>query len=166
MCCSFWEKCKNSPKTSLGCSTPLMLFRVIYFFEVSGAIVCFNGSEADLRGSPTNNMFPPPYFCRNRASDCRGTQALLFFFLKSVCTNQICNSTTFSFSLISGFIALLCIKKTLTLIVVYTLACLGHSLALLNSDTRQECLPARHQPKILNGSVSPSGVITETCTVN
>ena len=24
MCCSFWEKCKNSPKTSLGCSTPLM----------------------------------------------------------------------------------------------------------------------------------------------
>ena len=23
MCCSFWEKCKNSPKTSLGCSTPL-----------------------------------------------------------------------------------------------------------------------------------------------
>ena len=25
MCCSFWEKCKNSPKTSLGCSTPLKL---------------------------------------------------------------------------------------------------------------------------------------------
>ena len=23
MCCSFWEKCKNSPKTDLGCSTPL-----------------------------------------------------------------------------------------------------------------------------------------------
>ena len=23
MCCSFWEKCKNSPKTGLGCSTPL-----------------------------------------------------------------------------------------------------------------------------------------------
>ena len=27
MCCSFWEKCKNSPKTSLGCSTPLRLKR-------------------------------------------------------------------------------------------------------------------------------------------
>ena len=23
MCCSFWEKCKNRPKTDLGCSTPL-----------------------------------------------------------------------------------------------------------------------------------------------
>ena len=23
MCCNFWEKCKNSPKTDLGCSTPL-----------------------------------------------------------------------------------------------------------------------------------------------
>ena len=23
MCCSFWQKCKNSPKTALGCSTPL-----------------------------------------------------------------------------------------------------------------------------------------------
>ena len=23
MCCSLWEKCKNSPKTGLGCSTPL-----------------------------------------------------------------------------------------------------------------------------------------------
>ena len=23
MCCSFWEKCMNSPKTGLGCSTPL-----------------------------------------------------------------------------------------------------------------------------------------------
>ena len=23
MCCSFWEKCKNGPKTGLGCSTPL-----------------------------------------------------------------------------------------------------------------------------------------------
>ena len=23
MCCSFGEKCKNSPKTGLGCSTPL-----------------------------------------------------------------------------------------------------------------------------------------------
>ena len=25
LCCSFWEKCKNSPKTGLGCSTPLKL---------------------------------------------------------------------------------------------------------------------------------------------
>ena len=25
MCCSFWEKCKNSPKTGRGCSTPLRL---------------------------------------------------------------------------------------------------------------------------------------------
>ena len=25
MCCSFWEKCKNSTKTGLGCSTPLIL---------------------------------------------------------------------------------------------------------------------------------------------
>ena len=24
MCCSFWEKCKNSLKTGLGCSTPLI----------------------------------------------------------------------------------------------------------------------------------------------
>ena len=29
MCCSFWEKCKNSPKTSLGCSTPLNCFQFI-----------------------------------------------------------------------------------------------------------------------------------------
>ena len=26
MCCSFWEKCKKSPKTDLGCSTPLIWF--------------------------------------------------------------------------------------------------------------------------------------------
>ena len=25
ICCSFWEKCKNSPKAGLGCSTPLNL---------------------------------------------------------------------------------------------------------------------------------------------
>ena len=25
MCCSFWQKCKNSPKTGLGCSTHLKL---------------------------------------------------------------------------------------------------------------------------------------------
>ena len=25
MCCSFWEKCKNSPKTALGCSNPLLM---------------------------------------------------------------------------------------------------------------------------------------------
>ena len=24
MCCSFWEKCRNSQKTGLGCSTPLI----------------------------------------------------------------------------------------------------------------------------------------------
>ena len=29
MCCSFWEKCKNSPKTSLGCSTPLTTTNLI-----------------------------------------------------------------------------------------------------------------------------------------
>ena len=28
MCCSFWEKCKNSPKTGLGCSTPLIYVKV------------------------------------------------------------------------------------------------------------------------------------------
>ena len=27
MCCSFWEKCKNSPKTDLGCSTPLKVLQ-------------------------------------------------------------------------------------------------------------------------------------------
>ena len=26
MCCNFWEKCKNSPKTGLGCSTPLTVW--------------------------------------------------------------------------------------------------------------------------------------------
>ena len=26
MCCSFWEKFKNSPKSALGCSTPLRVF--------------------------------------------------------------------------------------------------------------------------------------------
>ena len=30
MCCSFWEKCKNSPKTGLGCSTPL---KVMTWFD-------------------------------------------------------------------------------------------------------------------------------------
>ena len=29
LCCSFWEKCKNSPKTDLGCSTPLKVFCLI-----------------------------------------------------------------------------------------------------------------------------------------
>ena len=28
MCCSFWEKCKNSPKTALGCSIPLTIHDV------------------------------------------------------------------------------------------------------------------------------------------
>ena len=28
MCCSFWEKCKNSPKTGLGCSTPLRHLKI------------------------------------------------------------------------------------------------------------------------------------------
>ena len=34
MCCSFWEKCKNSPKTSLGCSTPLIKIMVpLYSYQ-------------------------------------------------------------------------------------------------------------------------------------
>ena len=32
MCCSFWEKYKNSPKTGLGCSTPLNL--IFYWLYV------------------------------------------------------------------------------------------------------------------------------------
>ena len=31
MCCSFWEKCINSQKTGLGCSTPLSIETSIYF---------------------------------------------------------------------------------------------------------------------------------------
>ena len=31
MCCSFWEKCKNSPETGLGCSTPLMTLHLNIF---------------------------------------------------------------------------------------------------------------------------------------
>ena len=34
ICCSFWEKCKNSPKTGLGCSTPL---RALYGITVENA---------------------------------------------------------------------------------------------------------------------------------
>ena len=30
MCCSFWEKCKNSPKTDLGCSTPLNIMLLVF----------------------------------------------------------------------------------------------------------------------------------------
>ena len=30
MCCSFWEKCNNSPKTDLGCSTPLKIFLFVF----------------------------------------------------------------------------------------------------------------------------------------
>ena len=33
MCCSFWGKCNNSPKTDLGCSTPLMLTNTIRFMS-------------------------------------------------------------------------------------------------------------------------------------
>ena len=39
MCCSFWEKCKNSPKTGLGCSTPLNEY---YFFAIKGGCAHFN----------------------------------------------------------------------------------------------------------------------------
>ena len=31
MCCSFWEKFKNSPKSALGCSTPLKMQRYEHF---------------------------------------------------------------------------------------------------------------------------------------
>ena len=31
---SFWEKCKNSPKTDLGCSTPLMKKTMIKFLSI------------------------------------------------------------------------------------------------------------------------------------
>ena len=31
VCCSFWEKCKNSPETGLGCSTHLTLKEPGYF---------------------------------------------------------------------------------------------------------------------------------------
>ena len=34
MCCSFWEKCKNSPKTGLGCSTPLNWWNQNYIIWV------------------------------------------------------------------------------------------------------------------------------------
>ena len=34
MCCSFWEKCKNSPKTGMGCSTPLTN-KMLNFFWIS-----------------------------------------------------------------------------------------------------------------------------------
>ena len=34
MCCSFWEKCKNSPKTGLGCSTPLNQLHVARVLKV------------------------------------------------------------------------------------------------------------------------------------
>ena len=32
ICCSFWENCKNSPKTDLGCSTPLNVY--IFVFSI------------------------------------------------------------------------------------------------------------------------------------
>ena len=37
ICCSFWEKCKNSPKTGLGCSTPLKM--QIQFFKSKNSIL-------------------------------------------------------------------------------------------------------------------------------
>ena len=38
MCCSFWEKCKNSPKTGLGCSTPLsFMYRAQHYIATAHA---------------------------------------------------------------------------------------------------------------------------------
>ena len=36
MCCSFWEKCKNSPKTGLACSTPLSTLKYVFIVVVKG----------------------------------------------------------------------------------------------------------------------------------
>ena len=44
MCCSLWEKCKNSPKTGLGCSTPLTSI-ILHF------LVCITGWLAHRRAS-------------------------------------------------------------------------------------------------------------------
>ena len=48
MCCSFWEKCKNSPKTDLGCSTPLSYLS----FQFWNKPICLN-SDHDCSGRST-----------------------------------------------------------------------------------------------------------------
>ena len=49
MCCSFWEKCKNSPKTDLGCRTPLFKNRKYKDKIVSAQI-------SKLPQSPANRL--------------------------------------------------------------------------------------------------------------
>ena len=74
MCCSFWEKCKNSPKTGLGCSTPLSVpFRLIgiHFDHCKNNMQIFNfclfhrlyrGSEVTV-GSEDPLHFFKGHFC-------------------------------------------------------------------------------------------------------
>ena len=60
MCCSFWEKCKNSPKTDLGYSTPLTLSnsliaiiaqtkRVLINFPTKNAWIWMNSTSKILK---------------------------------------------------------------------------------------------------------------------
>ena len=52
MCCSFLEKCKNSPKTGLGCSTPL-----IAFIESNHTILLVSGIIVQSRPQTVNVQF-------------------------------------------------------------------------------------------------------------
>ena len=75
MCCSFWEKCKNSQKTGLGCSTPLKL-KLSWFCAISHQmtpfLICHKWS----------------LFCKKIVTDSPLTLAFLlwfFFKLQSLC---------------------------------------------------------------------------------
>ena len=73
MYCSFWEKCKNSPETGLGCSTPLnisgmeMSQRIHIWYQILLKITIFweNGKKKQKKeklvkknlGKPTKYNF-------------------------------------------------------------------------------------------------------------
>ena len=64
MCFSLWEKCKNSPKTGLGCSTPLNQPDIIYgggYFHRNAIRRCCrpNGSVFDKKFLNMGPIFDP-----------------------------------------------------------------------------------------------------------
>ena len=83
MCCSFLEKCKNSPKTGLGCSTPLKLhgikliscvYRIITFYYNVIPLYWFN----ELR--PKDDAVIPRWvMIKNYAPRATNTQIMHYY---------------------------------------------------------------------------------------
>ena len=45
MCCSFWEKCINSQKTGLGCSTPLSFLKLNSYLNTKCLFIAFSHAQ-------------------------------------------------------------------------------------------------------------------------